>query len=157
MRLRVSLSIAKVERRYVIRFVDAGKFGLEQIVAELASVYAEQVHAKNAVEYRIHEVKLERRDMEGEANPRRLPRENVDKSMLAIISDICLRREDTLFSAIAWQLENPLSDLMCFCHGASACRDLRLTYSKRNTFSLVTQQIEDLERQSKRRCMPARY
>jgi hypothetical protein len=154
MRLRVSLGIAKVERTCV-RCLDAGKFRLEQIVTELASVYAEQGHAKNAVEYRIHQVNLERRHMEGEANPRRLPCEDVDESILAIISDICLRRENTLFSGIAWHLENPLSDLMCFCYGASTYRDLRLTYSKRNTFSLVTQQIEDLERQSKRHCMPA--
>jgi hypothetical protein len=48
----------KIEKRYVITFLDAKKFALDRSMAELASVYGEQTYAKQAVEYWTHQVKL---------------------------------------------------------------------------------------------------
>jgi hypothetical protein len=55
----------------VIQFLYAEKLALGRIVAKLASVYGEQASAKKAVEDWIHQLKLRRSDMEGEAKYRR--------------------------------------------------------------------------------------
>jgi ABC-type proline/glycine betaine transport system substrate-binding protein len=46
--------MSETDQRDVIKFLDARKFALDRIVAELASVDGEHVHAKKAVEYWIH-------------------------------------------------------------------------------------------------------
>jgi hypothetical protein len=43
--------VTEIEQRYVITFLHAKKCGLDQIVAELASVYREQAHAKKVMGY----------------------------------------------------------------------------------------------------------
>jgi hypothetical protein len=42
--------MSEIEKRYVVNFLNAKKFALDRIVAELASVYGEQAYAKRAVE-----------------------------------------------------------------------------------------------------------
>jgi hypothetical protein len=83
--------MTEVKQRYVIKFLDTKKFILNGIVADLASVYEEQADAKKAVEHWVHQVKLGRTSMEDEANPGRLPLDDIDGRILA-----CLSREPDL-------------------------------------------------------------
>jgi hypothetical protein len=76
----------EIEKRYVIRFLDAKKFALDRIVAELALVHGEQAYAKKPVGCCIHQVKLERSDMEDKAKHGRPPLDNVDARSLAYLS-----------------------------------------------------------------------
>jgi hypothetical protein len=41
----------EIHQRYVIKVLDAKKFALDRIVAELASVFGEQAYVKKGVEY----------------------------------------------------------------------------------------------------------
>jgi hypothetical protein len=38
--------MSEIEQRYAIKFLDAKRFALDRIVAELASAYREQAHAR---------------------------------------------------------------------------------------------------------------
>jgi hypothetical protein len=44
----------EIEQRYVMKRLEANKFALDRIVAELALVHGEQTSAPKAVVYRIH-------------------------------------------------------------------------------------------------------
>jgi hypothetical protein len=70
----------------VTKFLYAKKFALDRIVAELALVYGEQVYAKKAVEYWIHQVKLGKSDLGDEAKHRRPPFDDVDARILVWLS-----------------------------------------------------------------------
>jgi hypothetical protein len=69
-------------RFYIINFLYSKKFGLNQIVEELASVHEEQVCSKKAVKYWIYHVKLGRTDMKDRAKPDRLQLDDIDARIL---------------------------------------------------------------------------
>jgi hypothetical protein len=80
--------MTEVEQRCVNEFLDAKKFTLIEIAAELASVDGEQAYAKKAVEYLVHQVKLGKTMMEDEMKMDRQPLDDVARRILT-----CLRRE----------------------------------------------------------------
>jgi hypothetical protein len=84
--LTFSIVTGKIEQRYVIEFLDAKKFALDRITAELASVYGEQAYAKKVVEYWIHQINLGRSDLEDEAKHGPPPLGDVDARILAGLS-----------------------------------------------------------------------
>jgi hypothetical protein len=79
------------EQRYVIKFLDAKKFTLNRIVAEIVSVYGEQAYTQKAVVHWVHQVKLGSLTMEDEVNPSPLPLDDIDRRIL-----VCLSREPYL-------------------------------------------------------------
>jgi hypothetical protein len=81
--LTFSLARSEIEEREMIKFLDAKRFVLDRIVAELASVDGEQVYRKNAVEYWIGQVKLGSSDVEDEAKHGRPPLHDMDARILA--------------------------------------------------------------------------
>jgi hypothetical protein len=76
--------MTEIEQRYVIEFIHAKKFGLDQIVAQLASVCGEQAYAKKR--WRIGSAKSGRPDMEDEEKRGRLLLDDVDAIILACLS-----------------------------------------------------------------------
>jgi hypothetical protein len=78
--------MSETEQRHVIKVLDVKKFAFDRVTAKLVSVYAEQIYAKNAVEYWIHQVKLGRSEMEDEAMHGRPPLGDVDARILACLS-----------------------------------------------------------------------
>jgi hypothetical protein len=77
--------MSEIEKRYVAKSLNAKKFALDRIVAELASVSGEQADTKKAVEYWIRQIKLGRSDMEDEAKDSRPPLDHVDARILACL------------------------------------------------------------------------
>jgi hypothetical protein len=79
--------MSAIEKRYLVNFLNAKKFALDRIVAELASVYGEQAYGKKVVEYWIHQIKLGRSDMEDEAKGGRPLLDDVDARILTCLGD----------------------------------------------------------------------
>jgi hypothetical protein len=70
----------------VIKFLHTKKFTLNEIVAELASMYGEQTDTKKAVEYWVHQVKLARTIMEDGVKPGCPPLNDIDGRILTRFS-----------------------------------------------------------------------